>query len=939
MFRLAISNLLRRPGRTLLTAAAVALSVSLVVSTTSGYASTEAAVRQFVNLYLGTSDFRVGAGDSERKLPAALLDEVEADPAVRGAFARFETSRQFRDKGGQFVGSQFAVLGVDPDADDYFARLPMSEGDKFTRIDAREAMIDQGAKRLLGVEVGDDIALPGPDGDVVLKVVGVVHKPDIVSMLSQSVYVPRRTLQRAISPENPDILTKIVGEYEVGVDSDAFVARWRERLAARDPAWEVTTVREQREALDEGLRGMNLVSLMGGMVSLLAATFIVFGTLSMGVAERGRTLAILRSVGATKSQVARGVVVEGVALAGVGVAIGVPLGLLFILGLTRYFAGVFSAGLAVGWLGLGVAVGGMLLASVAASLLPAWNATRVDPLAAMRPDAGAPSRVGPPWRSFLAGLALICLDSLLLWPPLGVTPLPLQFEKDARFWLHFAIGLPALIFGFFLVAPMLVWLVEKLFSKLLATLLFVQPSLLRQQLSGGLWRAAGTAAALMVGLAVLIVMNVQGKSGIEGWQLPDDFPDVFLFDLGGISESDLAAIADSPSVRKLPDGTADLTPIGYFNPLLGDTVFALTGAAFQPDRTMFVAVDPDRVFDLMELTFTAGDEATAQRMLSRGRLATLDDGRQLHGSFEQTPRGERFVSLLPDERTSGEIKPARIVSVEPGRYLMITQEFRQLRGTGVGDPFVLEKPGGGVLGRLRGEKVTFTVVGVVQSPGIDVMVATYDLGRQFQSQSAASVFGTISDARTIFGVTQVRLVAANLLPGVEREQLVENLSQKLGREGISVADVRQLKAEIQDGLRSLLLVAGVVAWSAMLVASLGVVNTIMAGVRTRRYQLGVLRAVGVTRGQIVRLVLAEAALLGVVATVLGVSAGLLMSVNARELQGWIVGYVPPLRLAWDVIGLGAGVVMLTSVVAALYPALSTARTSVLSLLQAGRAAA
>ena len=933
MWRLLWANLSQRLGRTFLTVAAVAASVSLVVSTTTGYKSAEATLRQFVNLYLGTSDFRLGSGVDATGLPESLLQEVRDDPQVQSAFGRYEIARQFQDSTGEYLDQQFNCLGVDPNTDGYFQRLPVSDGVKFTAPDAKEALIDQGAQRALKVEIGDTINLPGEGGPTPLKVVGIVHKPEIVAALVQSVYVPLRTLQTAVLPGDPNRLTKIVGEYKLDVDPDEFVARWQAKLAAQNEGWEIAPIREQRDAFDNGLRGMNLLSLLGGMVSLLAATFIVFGTLSMGVAERGRTLAMLRSIGATRRQISFGVVGEGFALAVVGVIVGVPLGLLFIFGLTRWFSGVFTAGVAVGWVGVAVAVGGMMLASLAASLLPAWNAGRVDPLAAMRPSA-SPAAVGPPWPFFVAGLLLIGVDSLLLWPPLGHTFLAVQAEKDVRFWLHFLVGLPALMLGFFLVAPMVVWLVEKLFAGVAARLLFVQPSLLRQQLSSGLWRAAGTAAALMVGLAVLIVMNTQGKSSIEGWQLPDKFPDVFLYDFSGVTADDLKTIGDSPSVAKLPDGTPDLTPIGYFSPLLGDQIFAIAGAAFIPDRTMFVAVDPRRVFDLMELQFTSGDRDTAQRMLERGEVATLDDGTTVDGTFETAADGtQQFVTLR-----AGAVDAARIKDHHAGLYLMITQEFRQLRGTDVGDPFKLQKPGKGILGRLNGEPVTFTVVGVVQSPGIDVMVATYDLGRQFQSQSAASVFGTITDAREIFGMTQVRMIAANLKLGVDKKELVKTLTQRLGRSGISVADVRQLKADVQDGLRRLLLVAGVVAWSAMGVASLGVVNTIMAGVRTRRYQLGILRAVGVTRGQLVRLVLAEAVLLGVVACVLGVSAGLLMSENAQRLQGWVVGYVPPFRVAWGPLWTGVGVILSVSVLAAVYPALSVSRTAVLRLLQAGRAA-
>ena len=71
MFRIAWSNLLQRPARTFLTAAAVALSVALVVSTTSGYRSAEVTVRAFVDNFLLNEDFRVTAGGSGPLIPAS----------------------------------------------------------------------------------------------------------------------------------------------------------------------------------------------------------------------------------------------------------------------------------------------------------------------------------------------------------------------------------------------------------------------------------------------------------------------------------------------------------------------------------------------------------------------------------------------------------------------------------------------------------------------------------------------------------------------------------------------------------------------------------------------------------------------------------------------------------------------------------------------------
>jgi putative ABC transport system permease protein len=219
------------------------------------------------------------------------------------------------------------------------------------------------------------------------------------------------------------------------------------------------------------------------------------------------------------------------------------------------------------------------------------------------------------------------------------------------------------------------------------------------------------------------------------------------------------------------------------------------------------------------------------------------------------------------------------------------------------------------------------------------MASTFDLGRQFEQRTAASVFGTLGDSRDLFGVQSVHLLAANLSPGVDKRQVIAQLRLTLGDRGVNLADVRQLKHDIQQSFHRLLLVASTVAWAAMAVASLGVTNTIMASIRTRRWQFGVLRSIGVTRSLLLRMVLGEAILLGLVATALGLGAGLLMAFNARQLSRLVMGFEPPLAIPWPIIAIGVGVVMLISVLASLLPAISVARADPLSLLQAGRASA
>ncbi len=173
---------------------------------------------------------------------------------------------------------------------------------------------------------------------------------------------------------------------------------------------------------------------------------------------------------------------------------------------------------------------------------------------------------------------------------------------------------------------------------------------------------------------------------------------------------------------------------------------------------------------------------------------------------------------------------------------------------------------------------------------------------------------------------------------MDKKVLVDQLTKDLGDKGFKVADVRELKHNIQQGFYRLLLVASTVAWAAMAVASLGVTNTIMAGIRSRQWQFGILRSIGVTRSALLRLVLAEAVLIGITGCLLGLGAGLAMSVDARELSRLVIGYVPPMFIPWGIVLGGAAIVMAISIVASLYPAVRVARTDPLALLQAGRAA-
>ncbi len=909
LLKLALSNFFARKVRVALTVSAIALSVSLVVSVTSGYSSVEAAVYKYLTQYMGSTDVEITRKNNPAVgTPGGILEELRKDPDVLKVDGRYETGAFARAEGVP-KPKGIALIGVRRPDDRTSDFLRVLAGQWFDVSSGNVAVIDQAMAEALKLEVGDEFTIPvsgetaatRPAGGATtepaegaeaaastqpaglkLKVVGIVHKPAIIAAYMTTVYVPIETLQAFAG--KPGKVSRILIDTKPDADLDAFEARWKSKVEAVDPNLKLRTSRETRRQMDKNLQGVSALSYLGGTVSMLAATFIVFSALSMGVSERQRTLAMLRAVGAFRAQVGSLVVIEGLLLAVLGVLIGVPLGWLWVTALAWLYNDIFAAGVVVNWAGVLLGSVGSILAALGASILPAWSATRVSPLEAMSPSAG-PTRNGPPWLVTFFGLILIGVDPFLFFGPIeriaaafGAAE-PAQAAREARFFLHFGVGLPCLMVGWFLVSPLFIWATEKLLGPVIAAMFGLRYALLRQQLTTGVWRAAGTCSALMVGLSVLVVMQINGQTMLRGWKLPDKFPDIFIMTgvASGLSWEQQAKIATVPGIRP-----GEVMPIGIASPEFGSSLFGLGVAAMMPDATMFIAVPPANAFKMMQLEFKEGTPEDAAAKLALGD------------------------------------------------HVVVTDEFRQIKGLGLGKKLPLKTN--------KGLK-EFTIAGVVWSPGIDVMVSMFDMGRQFDQRTAASVFGSLEDGRKYFGIEQIYLFGANLEWNVEREEILKRVQEKLGAQGMRAGDVRHIKASIQQGFQRLLLLVSTVAFAAMAVSSLGVTNTIMAGIRSRQWQFGILRSIGLTRGQLLRLVLAEAVLIGLVGSALGLAAGFLMGVDATQLSAVMTGFRPPMYIPWPIIWAGVGIVMAISLLASIWPAVNVARSEPLSLLQAGRASA
>jgi predicted permease len=150
-----------------------------------------------------------------------------------------------------------------------------------------------------------------------------------------------------------------------------------------DPAVPVVQLREMDVVFDESINRPRLLAELVGVfagLALLLAVIGTYGVLSYMVAERRREIGIRLALGAPRTSVLIGVLKQGLLLTSCGLVIG----LAGALALTRLMAsllfGVQPSDVAT----IVIAIVTMTLVAAVACLMPAWRATRVDPLAALR---------------------------------------------------------------------------------------------------------------------------------------------------------------------------------------------------------------------------------------------------------------------------------------------------------------------------------------------------------------------------------------------------------------------------------------------------------------------------------------------------------------------------------------------------------------------------
>ncbi|MGZ6339011.1 MAG: FtsX-like permease family protein [Candidatus Limnocylindrales bacterium] len=201
--------------------------------------------------------------------------------------------------------------------------------------------------------------------------------------------------------------------------------------------------------------------------------------------------------------------------------------------------------------------------------------------------------------------------------------------------------------------------------------------------------------------------------------------------------------------------------------------------------------------------------------------------------------------------------------------------------------------------------------------------------RSIPGASGEAILVGWGDARTAFGVTGARLLAVRYAPGqaASARLRLDALARSLALEP---ADLDAVGGAVSDALARVLGLFDALAAIAVVIAGLGIVNTLTMSVSERVREIGVLRAIGMTRAQVWRMVVVEAGILGVVGALLGCLVGL--TVAALMLRLATIGG-DLANLPWPTVGLAFVLGVAVSTLAAAYPARLASGISIVRAVQ------
>lgn len=850
MTSLGLKSLWARKVRALLTIFAVFLGVAFV---SGSYVLTDTILAAFDEIFSeslkGTSVVVTAENPVEQEngeiptVGASLLPTVKKTPGVRLAAGAIFTPGAFFDSENEKIGNKFAPK--------FISSVLPGDLESLTYVDGhvprgpKEASLDKAAADDAGLGLGDRIKLISQGSLETFRLVGLTQLGNASFGGASIAQVTLPVAQRLTRKQGR--FDQISVAAEEGVSEEAL----KRRIAKQMPAGVrvetgVESADRGSEEIREDLGFLQTFLLVFGFIAVFVGSFSIFNTFSITVAQRVSEFGMLRTLGASRRQILTTVLVEAVAIGVLGGLLGIGGGFLVAKAINVLFEAVgadlptTSLVLEPRTVVVSLLVG--VLVTVVSSLVPALRSTRVPPIAALHAFAPAPTR--------RRRLVFLVLSVLLGAIGLAMVLLGLfgSGGAGARAGLMGG-GAVAVIFAVSLFSPRLVPPLAALAGWPLEKLRRLTGRLARENAQRNPSRTAVTAAALMIGVALVAFVAVfaAGLKSTVAQVVDENFA-------GGL------IVQNSDGFSPIPNGAAK--------------------AAEKVPGVEFVATIRGAEAKVIE--------NGAPGPTTRVNAPSLDIGETVTIEWEQG--GPAALRNLTD------------------REAIVSDDFASSQNLDLGDSFQL-------LTQTR-KRPRFRVVGEFDSKlGVlgNVLVTQRVMARDFdQTQDLTDFVKVEADA-------DPEQVQALLTKGVE---LAFPVAEVLNQE--------ELKESREEQINQLVRLVIALLVFAIVISLFGIANTLALSIHERTRELGMLRAIGMSRRQVRTMIRYEAVITALIGGILGLVLGIVFAtLIAQPLkdEGFTLSY----PVVWLVLLLVFSA--LVGIVAAILPARRASRLDVLQSLQ------
>ncbi len=829
---LAWRYLIGRPGRTLLTTLAITLGVALIFGLNGLMPGLSDLFTKTLFAAAGQVDLTV-SGASAGNFEPSIAQKVASVPGVAVASPLVRRSVGMPNDSAVSIVS---IVGIDPRTAAKVHQFNVAGGRLLNDGDSGEIVIGADTAQTLKVHVGSSVKIPTVAGTESFTVVGLLANGSNPS--APEVYMTLPDAQR-ITGLGSNINT-VEARFDSGADRPTVEAAVRRKIGSDY----VVGGLSNESSLLASVQTANYMFTFFGVFALIMGGFIILNTFRTLVAERRHDIGMLRAIGATRNSILTIFLLQGVLQGILGTVTGLVfgygitiLGLQFYNPLLRSIAHInatvrpsYTPGTWFAAITLGVGV------TVLSAVIPARQAARITPLEALRPQiAAVEERERSKW-------------VIVGWVLLGLT-VPMLISKQVGLVM---LGAALALTGLVLVAPALIHPLAGVLSAIIRPFAPATADLSSSNVTRQPGRAAATAAAILVSLAVVVAVLGVVTSLYAGFfeYINKSLGSDFVFIPNGLLLGGANVGADEAFVRRI----ADTTGVGAV------ATMRLGQAQVAGNQLQVVGIDPVQYPKVASFTFSKGTNESDISKLGEGR------------------------TMLVNGITSGQ------------------------QGLTVGKKVQVETPNG---------MKDYTVVGVATD---------------YLNAKLATVYISQDNLEKDFNVTSNVLVLANAKPGAPKPAVKAALGRLVANYPQFVLyDSDTFKASQSKIFSQSFVVFDILIAMFALPTLLALLNTLAISVLARTREIGMLRAVGTTRGQIRGMVVAEALLLAAVGVAFGIAGGIALGYALVYALNTTM-YVMPYYFPWSGIVVAVVSGFSFALLAAIIPARTAARLDIVTAL-------